>query len=454
MSLVVKISAPHAATLGKKTVTVSTASGVITLTDIVEVTAITVGPTGMDSNSGASDQPLKSLKTALGVSDVGDTIHLQDGKYSVATSGESWGYPLPTNITIVGDSTANTIIDGVGSTGSPNGFTVTGTLTLQTLTLQHFNYGIDMPTASTTFTMQDVVLGGNSNVAIYVEQAAMGSTVNIKGAASLIDQPGVGAINVYNVPGVTVNINDATVQGGGQVIAFSYNTSGGKLNVTGAKITQLSMNYSAILMQVQNNAMGSTALLTNATIVGNIADSDAKGSLTIMGGTITQKAGAGIDFSGLNLTMMGTTVTMVNTSYTGINITGTGAVTNLTGVTIDGGNYNINQNAAGSATTLRTTTLKNSYYHAYYLQAGDLDMGTATSEGDNTILAPSYASGYALYIYRSLGQNAGNPVTASGTSIGVAGNVPAAKTVDASGGAIQMPTQLWYLSVGNKLIFY
>jgi hypothetical protein len=456
-SLVLKVSAPHATALGLKTIVVSTSGGNITLTNVVEVTAITAGPTGSDTaNSGASDSPLKSLKNALAVADVGDTIHLQDGKYSIATSVESWNYPLPTNITIVGDSTAGTIIDGVGATSNPNGFTVTGTLTLQKLTVQHFNYGIDMPTASTTFTMQDVVLGGNGNYAIYVEQAAMGSTVNVLGAASLIDQPGEGAINVYNVPNVTVNVTDATVQGGTQVIQFNYNVSGGKLNLTGATVKQLSTSYSAVVVGASSNATGTTTTIMNSTIVGNISDSDTKGTLSITGGTTTQKNGDGIDFSGLNLTMSGTALTM-NASSIGLSLSGTGSVVKLTNVTIDGGTlatYGVQQSSSGSAVTLRSTTIKGILYDSYYLTAGDLDMGTAASAGDNIILAPSYASGYALYIGRPTGAASGNPVTASGTAIGVAGNFVGAKTVDASGGTVTQATQLWYVSTGNKLVFY
>jgi hypothetical protein len=453
-SLVLRVTVPHATALGKKTLVVSTKSGMITATDVVTITAITAGPAGMDTNVGSEGSPFKSLKQALGVADVGDTIHLLDGKYTIAASGETWGYPLPDDITIVGDSTANTIIDGVGAANSPDGFDVSKKLTLKTLTVQHFRYGIDLAKAASEFVMQDVVVGGNSSYGIYVEQAAMGSSVTITGKASLIDQPGQTAIYIYNVPMTTLNITDATIQGGYQVIQYSYNVSGAKVNITGATIKQLSTSYSAFVMQPSSHTVGTTTTIMNTTFVGNVYNSDNKGSMTITGGTITQKNGNGVDFDGMSLVMNGTTITMVNQNNVALQSAGMGTVVSLKNVTIDGGSYNIQQQGAGSAFKLRGTTLKNAYYDGYYLQAGNLDMGTATEEGGNTITVPAYAGGYCLYIYRGTGAAAGDPVTCSGSSIGAAGNVPAAQTVDASGGPITKATQLWYVNTGNKLIFY
>jgi hypothetical protein len=453
-SLVLRVTVPHGVPLGKRTLKVSTMAGLITAADVVEVTAITAGPLGMDTNVGSATSPFKSLKAALAVADIGDTVHLLDGKYTIAATAETWGYTLPDSLTIVGDSTANTIIDGVGAANSPDGFAVAKTLTLQTLTLQHFRYGIDIAMPASTVTLQDVVVAGNSSNGIYVETMAMGSTVNVLGKNSLIDQPTQTAIYVYNVPNVTVNVTDATLQGGYQVVWFSYNTSAGKLTMTGATVKQLSTSYSAIVMQPSNHAVGTTTTLTNCTIVGNVTNSDLKGSMTIMGGTITQKVGAGVEFAGLNLTMTGTIVTMVNMSNQGLDISGMGSIVSLKTVTIDGGNYGVQQSGAGSAVTMRGTTIKNSYYDGYYVTAGDLDMGTATASGDNTILAPAYASGYAIYIGRGGGAASGNPVSASGTAVGTTGNVPAPQKVDASGAVVTKAPQLWYVSAGNILNFF
>jgi hypothetical protein len=448
-SLVIKVSVPHGAPLGTRTLRVATSTGVITAPDVVTVTAITSGPTGADTNAGSAGSPFLTLKQALLVADVGDTIHLMDGTYNTK-SGETWGYVIPDNLTIVGDSTAGTVIDGVGATTNPNGLDASTGVTLKTLTLQHFYYGIDMKLPSSTLTLQDVVLGGNSSTAIYVEQAATGSTVNITGKNGLIDQPGQTAISVYNAPNVTVNITDATVQGGSHVVYFAYNCSAGKLNVSGGTIKELATS-DAIYMGVSSNAVGTTAVLDKATIIGNINDSDAKGSMTITGSTITQKYGNGIDFAGLALTMANTTVTMT-AANPGIYFTGIQATMSLTGVTVTGGGYGIQQGGAGSSAKLRGTTITGTSYDAYYLSAGDLDLGTATESGDNVIGAPTSTSYWCLQIYRPQGASAGNPVTCSGTTLN--GQAPSPATIDASSGTISQPPQRYSVSTGNKLIFY
>ena len=448
-SLILKVSVPHGAPLGQRTLRVATGSGVITAANVVEVTAITSGPTGADTNAGSAASPFLTLKQAVLVSDVGDTIHLMDGTYN-AKGGETWGYVIPDNLTIVGDSTTGTVIDGVGATSNPNGINASTAVTLKTLTLEHFYYGVDIQKPSSTLTMQDVVLSGNSSNAIYVEQAAAGSTVNISGKNGLIDQPGQTAISVYNVPNVTVNVTDATLQGGNYVVYFAYNCSASKLNVSGGTIKELA-DYDAIYMGISSNAVGSTAVIDKATIIGNITDSDAKGSMTISNSTITQKYGDGIDFSALALTMTNTTVTMSSNSV-GINLSGTQSTMSLANVTVTGGSYGIQQGGTGSSAKLRGTTITGTAYDAYYLTAGDLDLGTATESGDNVIDAPLGTSYWCLYIYRSLGASSGNPVTCSGTTLN--GQAPSPATIDASAGAVSVQPQRYYLSTGNKLIFY
>jgi hypothetical protein len=292
-ALVLKVSVPHGAALGPRTLKFATSTGVVTATNVVQVTPITSGPTGLDSNAGSATSPFLTLKQALLVADVGDTIHLMDGTYN-AKGGETWGYVIPEKLTIVGDSTAGTIIDGAGATTNPNGFNASAALTLQTLTLEHFYYGIDMQKPSSTLTLQDVLLANNSSTAIYVEQAATGSTVNITGKNGLIDQPGESAVTVYNAPSVTVNVTDATLQGGSYVVYFQYNCSGSKLNLAGATIKQLA-NYNAIYLALSSNPTGMTATIDKSNVVGNIYVSDTKGSMTITGSTLMQKYGNELD---------------------------------------------------------------------------------------------------------------------------------------------------------------
>jgi hypothetical protein len=448
-SLILKVSVPHGAPLGKRTLRFATSGGVVTVADAVEVTAITAGPSGDDANAGSTLSPFLTFKQAILVADVGDTIRLMDGTYN-AKGGETWGYVIPDRLTVVGDSTANTIIDGVGATSNPNGFNASTNLTLKTLTLQHFYYGIDMKQPSSTLSLQDVILGGNGSYGIYVEQTATGSTVNVTGKNGLIDQPGQAAIAVYNAPSVTVNVADATLQGGYHVIYFASNCSGSALNLSGATIKQLA-NDSAVYLGVYSNPTATTATIDKATIIGNVNDGDAKGSMTITGSTITQKYGNGIDFSGASLTIADTSIAMA-ASNDGIYFNGPNATMSLEGVTITGGGYGIQQTGTGSSGKLRGTNLSGTTYDTYRLQAGDLDLGTATESGDNVLGAPSGTSYWCLNISRPQGATAGNPVTCSGTTLN--GLAPSPGTIDATAGAVSLQPQRYYLSTGNQLIFY
>ena len=449
VALVLKVSVPHGAVLGKRTLKFATSTGVVTATNLLEVTPITSGPTGLDSNAGSAGSPFLTLKQALLVADTGDTIHLMDGTYN-AKGGETWGYVIPDNLTIVGDSTAGTIIDGAGATTNPNGFNASTALTLKTLTLEHFYYGIDMQKPASTLSLQDVILAGNSSNAIYVEQAATGSTVNITGKNGLIDQPGQSAVSVYNAPSVTVNVTDATLQGGTYVIYFAYNCSGSKLNLSGATVKELA-NYSAIYLALSSNTTGITATIDKSTIVGDIYVSDTKANLTITGSTLTQKYSNEIDFYGLALNISNSPITMT-AANTAIYFAGAQGTMTLTNVSITGGGYGIQQLGTGSSAKVRGTTIQGTSYDAYYLTAGDLDLGTGAESGDNTVAAPASTSYYCLNVYRPQGASSGNPVTCSGTTLN--GLAPTPGTIDASAGTITLQPQRYSVSTGNKLIFY
>jgi hypothetical protein len=78
-------------------------------------------------------------------------------------------------------------------------------------------------------------------------------------------------------------------------------------------------------------------------------------------------------------------------------------------------------------------------------------MGTMTDPGNNTLLTPVNNGYYCLNISRSTGT--ATSITASGTAIGAPGAVPAPQTIDATAGQVNNPFK-WYVSPGNKLIFY
>jgi hypothetical protein len=459
-SLVLRITVPHGVPLGKRTLMVSTAGGIITATDVVEITAITAAPTGTDAatNTGTVDLPYRSLKQAIAVADVGDTIHLVDGTYSALPtasggSGETWGYMLPSDLTVIGDTTAGTILDGV-SINSVDGFDVVKSLSLQNMTIQDFRYGVDVSKDTSTLKMTDVVLSNNSSYALNIETNAANSTVTIAGMKSNISSSTQAAIFASSAHDITVTINDATIQSGGDVIYWTGNMSGAKLTLTNATVKQL-MTYNAInFTYINNTTTGTSLTLNNSTITGSISDQDAKGSMTVMGGTITQKSNDVIGMGALNLTMTGTTITMT-ANNSGIYITsGIGSLISLKNVMISGGGRGIYQNGAGSQLKLRGTTIQNTMYDAVYLTNGNLDMGTMTESGDNFLSAPVSNPNYYYYcINISRPNGTATAITASGSAIGAQGAVPAPQTIDATAGSVNALPK-WSVYTGNKLIFY
>jgi hypothetical protein len=459
-SLVLRITVPHGVPLGKRTLKVSTAGGIITATDVVEITAITAAPTGTDAatNTGTVDLPYRSLKQAIAVADVGDTIHLVDGTYSALPtasggSGETWGYMIPADLTVVGDTTAGTILDGV-SINSVDGFDVVKSLTLQNMTIQDFRYGVDVSKDTSTLKMTDVVMTSNSSYALNIETNAANSTVTIAGMKTNIGSSTQAAIFASSAHDINVTINDATIQSGGDVIYWTGNMSGAKLTLTNATVKQL-MTYNAInFTYINNTTTGTSLTLNNSTITGSISDQDAKGSITVMGGTITQKSNDVIGMGANTLTMTGTTITMT-ANNSGIYITsGIGSLISLKNVMISGGGRGIYQNGAGSQLKLRGTTIQNTMYDAIYLTNGNLDMGTMTESGDNFLASPVSNPNYYYYcINISRSQGTATPVTAMGSAIGAQGAVPAPQTIDATAGT-QSALPKWNVYTGNKLVFF
>ncbi|HTA19329.1 MAG TPA: DUF1565 domain-containing protein, partial [Polyangia bacterium] len=139
--LVLDVSVPHGVALGARTLTITEASGDVSIPNLVEVDPITSGPAGADTNLGTADAPFRTLKQAIAASGAGDTIQLLDGMYD-ATSGETWSYTLPANVTIVGQSVTGTnvagpLVDGAVTPGSM-GLVAPAGLTMKSLTLSAF----------------------------------------------------------------------------------------------------------------------------------------------------------------------------------------------------------------------------------------------------------------------------------------------------------------------------
>src|SRR4029079_19040605 len=75
---VLMVSVPHGAALGWQRLTFDTDAGPVYADNVVEVSAITAGPSGVDNNAGTRDMPYLTYKQALAMAGVGDTIQLKD----------------------------------------------------------------------------------------------------------------------------------------------------------------------------------------------------------------------------------------------------------------------------------------------------------------------------------------------------------------------------------------
>ena len=464
-SLVIKANVPHGAALGDQTLVVSTAGGTVTLTNVLTVTAITAGPAGSDANAGSAASPFRSVKQALVAADVGDTIHLMDGTYSstpaaMGGSDETWNYPIPNNVIITGDSAAGTILDGAGAPNT-DAFDSQAMLSLSNMTIKHFRYGVYVNQPSTMLTMAHFIISTCTSYAIYIDTAALNSTISLTGADSLIDQPsGYTAIQVNGNSSSTnekivINITDATVTGGYYGINLSY-ASGTTLNLTNATLKMAGTSYNTVIYTYQqNNVIGNSVVIKNSTITGTINMNDKNGVLNIMGGTLTQKTGNLMELgSGGSFTLNGTKLTMNDNNYA-INFTAPNGTLNLTGVTINGGSAGVGQSGAGSTAKLRTTEILSPYYYAYYLSAGNLDLGTATDAGGDGLGLPVSTSYYSLYV-----SSATSTITSSSTTYGdhldgtnalVQGKLPGMSVVV---GPATSPPQYYTISSGSQISFF
>jgi hypothetical protein len=465
-NLVVVVTVPHGAALGKQTLVVSTKGGTITATDVIEITAITAGPAGDDANAGSAMSPFRSLKQAILVADVGDTIHLMDGTYSAATvamggSLETWGYTVPNNLTITGDSVAGTILDGAGAAYGIDGFAAPAMFSVSNVTLKHFTrYGIYVNQPNTALTLAHININATSSAAIYIDTAATGSTITLTGTDSVLDEElTVPAIQVNGNTTVsnehlTINITDATIEAGYYAI-YMYYPSGMIFNMTGGVLKELN-TYSVLTISQANNVIGNAISFTNTAITGTLDMSDKTATLTMMGGSITEKSGAVLSLSsGTAFNLTGTTVTMTDTNNA-INLAAPNSSMSLSGVTINGGGAGVNQSGAGSAVKMRNTEILSPEYYAYYMTGGTLDMGTATDAGMNGLGLPISASYYALEVQNSTGST----ITSSSTTFGdhlsatntvIKGLAPSAGVV---AGPVTRAPQIYTVSAGSQITFF
>ncbi|HEY3667696.1 MAG TPA: DUF1565 domain-containing protein, partial [Polyangiaceae bacterium] len=142
------VSVPHGAAPGWRSLSIDTSSGVSIEANVIDVTAITVDPSGQDSQLGTTSSPFRTIRQALSVAGSDDTCLVHDGQYD-EQSGETWGYAVPEALTIIGDSASATTLQGPAhaspsaDSADASAFEPSAKLAIQTLALADFDVALN-----------------------------------------------------------------------------------------------------------------------------------------------------------------------------------------------------------------------------------------------------------------------------------------------------------------------
>ena len=205
-SALLSTNIPHGLTPGSLVLSLTATAGTVEVADAVVVTVVTAGPTGSDaSGRGTPDSPLRSLTRAVGLADIGDSIFLQNGSYSV-TTGETWPLGI-TGRTLTGESQEGVKLIGDMSTrglsyGGPPGLEST----LSNLSLMNFS--------------EAVVVGAAKLLMESVQLTSSGSGLFIAGGSVVVTKSGIqnNSEAGITVQGGVLQLTDSLISGNKQGI--------------------------------------------------------------------------------------------------------------------------------------------------------------------------------------------------------------------------------------------
>jgi len=326
-----------------------------------------VSASGNDANDGIA-LPVLTLKRALGVAMAQTkvvTIAMEAGRYGV-TTGETFPYVLPSNVTIAGSTTGSTVL--VGNTTTP-GITVDSG-TLQDLEFESFT------TAVTARQMTQLT---------HLHVRASDISVRAETMATVVVN-GLDIIGTAGACSVGVELNGATTLTATGIATHSLGTSIQIKDSTTTKLTSASFtgdaSCPASVLQVSSsasfilsdstldggtngitfgNALAATqATLTNVTIQNMKSDGLAGDTATVhmTGGELSSNMANGADAMGGNWVF--TNVTMASNNASGFYL----------------------QNAA---LTMRGCTMSNNGNGVHVASGNKIDLGTQLDNGNNTI---------------------------------------------------------------------
>ncbi|HEX3853350.1 MAG TPA: DUF1565 domain-containing protein, partial [Polyangiaceae bacterium] len=408
--LLLTVSVPHGALPGPRTLSFDTASGTITEPDAVEVTFISSGPEGNDSQLGTTSSPFRSLKQALLVAGPADTCLLKAGTYD-EQDGETWGYAVPEQLTIMGDAASTTLLQApahVAQIAPASCALQPGlALALRDLTLADFNAAVNI-TQTAELSARDVAIRGN------------GEGIVVGGSGS------------------TVKLVNGSIASAAYAIELGATCDGCALDINGSTLTE---SGDMPLIEVAAAAQHSVLSLENAQTMGGIFVADAQATISIDGGTLEGNGdNAALNFAGVKLDAKGATFTAGSSPY-GINLKA--GVMTLTDVTVHGNQYGVYQLAGTSK--VRGTKIDGYASIGLYFASGDLDLGTATEAGDDSFVGAA-PEAFGLYVDTNT-----SPLTCSNVSFD--GVVPKDGTVQAGTDLLTQPDE-YILTPGKTISFY
>ncbi len=401
--LLLTVNVPHGAISGGRALSIESAGGTINQADVIDVTPISAGPSGDDSNLGTTNEPFRTLKQALSVAGPNDTCVLSAGTYDV-TSGETWGYTPPDALTLTGDSASGTVLQGPAAAS----LTPAGTLTVQNLSFSGFGSALAI-TETAQVSVNDVTIDGG------------GEGIVLGGAGSM------------------VMVSGGSIASGSYGIELGGTCDHCTLSITGTTLTE---SGDGPILQVSKMAQHSDLSLQQATLKGGTFVADATATLSIQDSTLTgNDANAALNFGGATLDTTGSTFTAGTGPY-GINLAS--GVMALNDAQVAGNQYGVYQ--LGGSSTVRNTKITNYSSIGFYFASGDLDLGTATQAGNNSFKAAADGA-FGLYVDTST-----SPLTCSNTSFD--GVVPATSVVLDSGTDLLEQPHEYVLTPTKTISFY
>jgi hypothetical protein len=371
----IRISCGHGVMLGMKDLRFQTARGVGTKAGIIEVTAITAAPSGKDDNRGTKTEPYRTFKKALSVADVGDTIQLMDGTYD-KEAGEDFKDPIPSKITILGQSAAGTKLVGptdAAITADGIKLREAGELTIKNISFGFFRYGIYLDKMA-NLTLENVKLTRSRQQGIYIYTGGEGSKITWTGDESEITDHGAQAIYV-GVKGIVFNFKSkGTISSAMNAAVIQLQGDTADLTIEGATLKNAQPLGQALTLYNGTN-YSFNVTLTNVNIEGqvDIGGKD-KTTATLTNTTFTLPTG----YSGQALDFYGAKLTISKCNFVG------------------GANHlKINSGEV----TVRETKFKDYYYNGVNVTtAKKVDLGTAASPGANAFTPGTVnANSYAIY---------------------------------------------------------